>query len=351
MACFQARVFRFGYWSLMRNFLLSIGVMLALCNSVATAQGTEEMQFFRIGTGGVAGTYYPIGGMMAHAISNPPGDRPCNKGGSCGPPGLVVIAQSSNGSVANVKGIQRGRLESGLVQADIAYWAYTGSGAFRKYSPFQELRSIANLYPESIHIVTRKDSGIKRVRDLIGKRVSLDEPGSGTLIDAELVLKEYGISRDDFKVEFIKPDLAMKRIQNDKLDAFFIVAGYPTKAVAKLAADAGVNILPIDGPEADRLISRYRFFSRTEIPEGVYAAVPRIETISVGAQWMVSLSTDPELVYEITKSLWHQNSRRLLDGGHIKGKQILLETALEGLAVPLHPGAKRFYEEIGMAVE
>lgn len=335
----------------MRNFLLSIGVVLALCNSFASAQGTEEMQFFRIGTGGVAGTYYPIGGMIAHAISNPPGDRPCNQGGSCGPPGLVVIAQSSNGSVANVQGIQRGRLESGLVQADIAYWAYTGSGAFRKDSPFQELRSIANLYPESIHIVTRKDSGIKRVRDLIGKRVSLDEPGSGTLIDAELVLKEYGISRDDFKVEFIKPNLAMKRIRDDKLDAFFIVAGYPTKAVAKLAADSGVNILPIDGPEADRLISRYRFFSRTEIPEGVYAAVPRIETISVGAQWMVSLSTDPELVYDITKSLWHQNSRRLLDSGHVKGKQILLESALEGLAVPLHPGAKRFYDEIGMSVE
>jgi hypothetical protein len=289
--------------------------------------------------------------MIAHAISNPPGDRPCDKGGSCGPSGLVIIAQSSNGSVSNVRGIQHGSLESGFAQSDVAYWAYTASGKFSNDSPLGELRSIANLYPESIHIVVRKGSGIRRVGDLIGKRVSLDEPGSGTLIDAELVLNEYGISRDDIEVEFIKPDLAMQRIKDNKLDAFFIVAGYPTKAVAILAAESGADLLPIDGPAADRLIARYRFFSRNDIPQGVYAGVPRIETISVGAQWIVSASTDTELVYQITKSLWHQNTRRILDSGHAKGKRILLETALEGLAVPLHPGAKRFYDEIGMAVE
>jgi TRAP transporter TAXI family solute receptor len=335
----------------MRIFLLSISILLALGSSVTVAQSAEEMQFFRIGTGGVTGTYYPIGGMIAHAISNPPGDRPCEQGGSCGPSGLIAIAQSSNGSVANVKGIQRGSLESGFAQSDIAYWAYTGTGGFSNDSPLLGLRSIANLYPESIHIVVRKGSGIKKVRDLIGKRVSLDEPGSGTLIDAELVLSEYGISREDLEVEFMKPDLAMKRIRANKLDAFFIVAGYPTKAVAVLAADSGVNLLPIDGVEAARLVARYRYFSRNDIPEGVYAGVPRIETISVGAQWIVSSSTDAELVYQITKSLWHQNTRRLLDSGHVKGQRILLETALEGLAVPLHSGAKRFYDEIGTSVE
>ena len=328
-----------------------MGVVLILGNSVAVAQSVEEMQLFRIGTGGVAGTYYPIGGMIAHAISNPPGDRPCEQGGSCGPSGLVIIAQSSNGSVANVEGIQRGSLESGFVQSDIAYWAFSGTGAFSNDTPLRELSSIANLYPESIHIVARRGSGIKRVRDLIGKRVSLDEPGSGTLIDAELVLSEYGISRDDFQVEFIKPGLAMQRIRDNKLDAFFIVAGYPTKAVALLAADSGVNLIPVDGAEADRLVARYRFFARNGIPEGVYPGIPRVETISVGAQWIVASSTDAELVYEITKSLWHKNSRRLLDSGHVKGKSILLETALQGLAVPLHPGAKRFYNEIGMSAE
>jgi hypothetical protein len=335
----------------MRKIFLSIGIVLILGNSVAVEQSAEEMQLFRIGTGGVTGTYYPIGGMIAHAISNPPGDRPCEQGGSCGPLGLVVIAQSSNGSVANVRGIQRGSLESGFVQSDIAYWAYSGTGAFSNDTPFRELSSIANLYPESIHIVARRGSGIKRVRDLIGKRVSLDEPGSGTLIDAELVLSEYGISRDDFRVEFIKPGLAMQRIKDNKLDAFFIVAGYPTKAVALLAADSGINLIPIDGPEAERLVARYRFFAQNGIPQGVYPGIPHIETISVGAQWIVASSTDAELVYEITKSLWHKNSRRLLDSGHVKGKRILLETALEGLAVPLHPGAKRFYNEIGMSAE
>jgi len=335
----------------MRTLWLWFWVLLALSVPLSAAQNEEEMQIFRIGTGGVAGTYYPIGGMIAHAISNPPGDRPCNQGGSCGPPGLVVIAQSSNGSVANVKGIQHGNLESGFVQADIAYWAFNGSGPFSKGPPIRELRSIANLYPESIHIVVRKDSGIKQVRDLVGKRVSLDEPGSGTLIDAELVLKEYGISRNDLEVKFMKPDLAMERIRDNKLDAFFIVAGYPTKAVARLAGESGVRILPIVGAEAERLISRYRYFSRNEIPTGVYPGVSRVKTLAVGAQWLVSLSTDAELVYQITKSLWHQNSRQLLDNGHGKGRFILLETALEGLAVPLHPGARRFYDELGMSVE
>ena len=255
-----------GRQSYMRTFLLSIGIVLALSGSITVAQSAEEMQLFRIGTGGVTGTYYPIGGMIAHAISNPPGDRPCDQGGSCGPSGLVVIAQSSNGSVSNVRGIQRGSLESGFAQSDVAYWAYTASGKFRNDSPLRELRSIANLYPESIHIVARKGSGIRRVRDLIGKRVSLDEPGSGTLIDAELVLNEYGITRDDIEVEFIKPDLAMQRIKDNKLDAFFTVAGYPTKAVTILAADSGANLIPIDGPEADRLVTRYRFFHAMIFP-------------------------------------------------------------------------------------
>ena len=218
----------------MRNILVSIALAMGV-TLYSFASQAEELRFFRIGTGGVAGTYYPIGGMIAHAISNPPGDRPCEQGGSCGPPGLVVIAQSANGSVANVEDIQRGNLESGFVQSDIAYWAYTGTGKFSGNEPTRELRSIANLYPESIHIVVRKDSGIRRVTDLIGKRVSLDEPGSGTLIDAELVLSEYGIYKSDIEAEYMKADLAVKRMRENKLDAFFIVAGYPARAISDLA--------------------------------------------------------------------------------------------------------------------
>lgn len=334
----------------MRAVLASIGLILAIGIPYSSAPA-EELQFFRIGTGGVAGTYYPIGGVIALAISNPPGARPCEQGGSCGPAGLLMIAQSANGSVANVQDIQLGKLESGFAQSDVAYWAFTGTGKFTGMRPIRDLRSIANLYPESIHIVVRRGAGITRVRDLAGKRVSLDEPGSGTLIDAELVLGEYGISTADIDAEYVKPDVAIKRIKDNKLDAFFFVAGYPARAVSELTRDGLVDLLPIDGPEADRLVSRYRFFSRDPIPEGIYPGIPRLDTLSVGAQWLVSSDIDDELVYAITQTLWSENSRRLLDNGHAKGKAIRLETALRGIAVPLHPGARRFYDEIGMAVE
>jgi len=334
----------------MRSFLTILGISLLL-GFPFTTNPSDDLRFFRIGTGGVAGTYYPIGGMIAHAISNPPGSRPCDSGGSCGPPGLVLIAQSANGSVANVNGIQTGNLESGFVQSDVAYWAFTGTGTFEGDAPKQDLRAIANLYPESIHLVARKDSGIQKVRDLIGKRVSIDEPGSGTLIDAGLVLREYGISNDELDIEYMKPSIAIHRIRSNKLDAFFIVAGYPSRAISDLASDTEIVLIPIDGLEADNLVSRYRFFARDDIPKDVYEGVVKTETISVGAQWLVSSVVDSEIVYQITRSLWHENSRKLLDNGHVKGKYISLRSALDGIAVPLHPGSRRFYNEMGLLQE
>jgi TRAP transporter TAXI family solute receptor len=310
-----------------------------------------ELRIFRIGTGGVSGTYYPIGGIIGNAISNPPGARACEQGGSCGPPGLVAIAQSANGSVANVEGISSRRLESGFVQSDVAYWAYTGTGTFDDENPMRDLRTIANLYQESIHVVARKDSGIRGIRDLVGRRVSLDEPGSGTLVDALLVLEAYGIGTRDIDEEYLKSDLAIERVRSGSLDAFFIVAGYPARAVSELAEDTQLFLLPIDGPESERLVEKYGFFTRDHIPEGVYPGVARVVTLSVGAQWLVSETIDDDLVYGITRTLWDRNSRKLLDNGHAKGREIRLENALNGIAVPLHPGARRYYREIGMLEE
>jgi hypothetical protein len=334
----------------MRAFLISLGICLLLGNPFIFGQA-QELRFFRIGTGGIAGTYYPIGGMIAHAISNPPGSLPCDAGGSCGPPGLVLIAQSANGSVANASDIQQGSLESGFVQSDIAYWAYTGTGTFADNPPSRKLRAIANLYPESLHIVVRRESGIRSVRDLVGKRVSMDEPGSGTLIDAELVLNEYGISKSDLDIEYMKAGVAIKRIRSNQLDAFFVVAGYPAKAISELAGDTAITLLPVDGPEADSLVEHYQFFSRDNIPGNTYQDIAQTETVSVGAQWLVAASVDSETVYQITRSLWNENTRKLLNSGHSKGKMISLKSALDGVTVPLHPGSRRYYAEIGMVRE
>jgi TRAP transporter TAXI family solute receptor len=308
----------------------------------------QDMQFFRIGTGGVAGTYYPIGGLIADIISNPPGARPCEKGGSCGVPGLVAIAQSSNGSVANVDAIQSNALESGFVQSDVAYWAYSGTGIYEGQGRAENLRAITNLYPESVHIVARKDAGIQSVRDLKGKRVSLDEPGSGTLVDARIILDAFGLSEDALSPAYVKSSRAIAMIDEGQLDAFFIVAGYPTASVLELCASAGCELVPIEGPEVDALLEQYPFFAKDVIPAGTYPGTGQVNTISVGAQWVVGAEIDEDLVYGITKALWHENARKLLDNGHVKGLAITLETALDGIAIPLHPGAEHYYREVGL---
>ncbi len=330
---------------IVRKLMLAAGLLLGL-TSGALAQ---DVRFFRIGTGGIAGTYYPIGGLLADIISSPPGARPCERGGSCGVPGLVAVAQSSNGSVANVEGLQDGSLESGFVQSDIAYQALHGAGVFAKTGKFEALRAIANLYPESMHIVARKGAGISSVRDLRGKRVALDEPGSGTLIDARLVLEAYGLSERDMHAEYIKPSPAVGKVRDGLLDAYFMVAGYPNSSVVELAESVGVELVPIVGPEVDRLLQRSPFFTRDIIPAEAYRGVGEVRTIAVNAQWLVRADLDEELVYGITKALWSDAARQLLDNGHRRARSITLATALDDLAVPLHPGAERFYRERGLA--
>ena len=328
---------------------LLAAALVVLCGAATTGLApAQEMRFFRIGTGGVAGTYYPIAGLIADIISNPPGARPCEKGGSCGVPGLVAIAQSSNGAVANVDAIASGALESGFAQSDVAYWAYTGTGIYEGEGKIENLRGIANLYPESIHIVARMESGIESVRDLRGKRVSLDEPGSGTLVDARIILDAFGLSENDLTPSYVKPHQASAMMDEGQLDAFVIVAGYPTGSVLELCASAGCELVPIHGPEVDALLERYPFFAKDTIPAHTYPGVGQTETLSVGAQWLVGAEIDADLVYGITKALWHDNARILLEDGHAKGRAITLETALDGVSIPLHPGAERYYREVGL---
>jgi uncharacterized protein len=328
--------------------LLAAALVTLCCAATPGLAPAQDMQFFRIGTGGVAGTYYPIAGLIADIISNPPGARPCEKGGSCGVPGLVAIAQSSNGAVANVDAIESGALESGFAQSDVAHWAYTGTGIYEGQGKIENLRAIANLYPESIHVVARAGSDIESVRDLKGKRVSLDEPGSGTLVDARIILDAFGVSEDDLMAHYVKPNRAIAMIAEGQLDAFVAVAGYPTGSVSELCASAGCKLVPIQGPEVDALLERYPFFAKDTIPAHTYPGVGETETLSVGAQWLVGAEVDEDLVYGITKALWHENARKLLDDGHSKGRAITLDTALDGIAVPLHPGAERYYREVGL---
>ena len=316
-----------------RREALKVGASLGL-GAVLAGPALAQQKFFRIGTGGTGGTYYPIGGLIGNAISTDT---------------INVSAVATNGSVANVNGIVGGSMESGFSQADVNFWAYTGTGIYEGKPKVEELRAIANLYPESVHIVVKKGLGAKTVADLKGKRVSLDEPGSGTLVNAKAILAAYGLSEKDIKPEYLKQQQCAEKLKDGSLDAYFQTTGFPQGTLTELAATNGFELLALVGPEADALQAKFTFFAKDEIPSGVYKDVAGVKTLSVGAQWVTSVKIDAGLVYEITKGLWSDKTRAALDAGHAKGKVIRKETALLGLGIPLHPGAEKFYKEAGLA--
>ena len=292
-----------------------------------------QQQFFRIGTGGTGGTYYPLGGIIANAIST---DK------------INVSAVATNGSVANVNGIVGGSMESGFSQADINSWAVEATGIYEGKPKIEELRAIANLYPESVHIVIKKGSGVKTVADLKGKRVSLDEPGSGTLVNARAILAAFGVTEKDIKPEYLKQQQCAEKLKDGSLDGYFQTTGYPQGTLTELAATNGFDLLAIDGAARDKIMAQYKFFAKDSIPEGTYKDVKGVETISVGAQWITTAKQPDALVYEITKALWSDKTRAALDAGHAKGKAIQKATALLGIGIPLHAGAEKFYKEAGI---
>ena len=169
---------------------LAFACFLAIC-LVSTAHAEAPTKVFRLGTGGIGGTYFPIGSLLAQAISAP--RQPGEPSSDAYIADMLVVPQISNGSIANVRDVHRGVLDGALVQADVAHWAYRGTGVFADERPHKQLRAIGYLYAESLHLVASVSSGIKSVADLRGRRVSLDEAGSGTLHDAVLVMGYYGI--------------------------------------------------------------------------------------------------------------------------------------------------------------
>ena len=315
---------------------MKLSRILTLAAALAVAAGAAQAQsFFRIGTGGTAGTYYPVGGMIANAVSQP---------GK-----IVATAQASNGSLANVTGINGGAMESGFSQADVATWAQKGTGIFEGKPNVPGLRLIANLYPESVHVVVKKGSGIKSVADLKGKRVALDEPGSGTLVNARAILAAYGVSEKDIKPEYIKPNQAGDKMKDGSLDAFFFTGGAPAGAIAELAsAGSGIDILPIDGPQAEALRKSSPFFAPDTIAAETYRGVGQVNTLAVGAQLVTSDKIAADTVYEITKALYGEAAQKQLANGHAKGKYITKENAVRSAGIPFHPGAERFYKEAGL---
>ncbi|WP_299599975.1 TAXI family TRAP transporter solute-binding subunit [uncultured Tateyamaria sp.] len=328
--------------------LLAFAVAATLSAGTAFAQ---DPTFFRIGTGSAGGTYFPIGGTIANGISAPPGSRPCDEGGQCGVPGLIAIAQSTTASVFNNTAVQNGELEAGMAAADVTRSMYLGEGKFDG-KPHEKLRIVANLYPEDLHLVLPEGASIASLSDLEGKRVGIAQAGSGTQVAVEMMLAEWGLNRDNYDEAELNNSQSAERLADGQLDAYFYAAGWPVSAMVQLATTKGMELHTFTEEDLAKINEVIPAYIPSMIPAGVYEGIDYdVKTPAVSALLVVSSDLSEELVYGITAALWNDNTRKLLDNGHAKGKQITPDTALDGIAalgVPLHAGAEKFYKEAGL---
>jgi TRAP transporter TAXI family solute receptor len=322
-----------------RAFLV-VSIVLALTLVLAGTSIAQQKKFFVISTGGTGGTYYPLGGILAQALT----ERV---------PNLVATAQASGASVANCNLIKDHQAESAFVQSNVAYNAYFAKAGFEGKA-VQNLRGIASLYPETIQIVARADSGIKTVKDIKGKRLVPGDRGSGTEVDALNVLGAYGYTYKDFaSVDWLGFSGAAQRLQDKQADVTFTTAGWPTSAIQELAFGTPIILVPIDEPMIKKLTKDFPFYARIVIPKDIYKTAKDVPTITTMAQWVVDAAVPEETVYLMTKALFEgtpgkPSAAELMAKAHAQGKNVQLKTALLGMAIPLHPGAEKYYKEKGL---
>lgn len=340
-------------WTRCTAAAVSAAFLLVAMPITAPAAPIEQtITLLRIGTGGQAGTYFPIGSLIARAVSDMPVGPGCDaadaRDGRCGVPGLVAVAQSSNGSVANVAGLQDDDIEIALVQADVADWAFSGREIFTGKGKHDRLRFIAHLYSEAMHVVVRREARINAIGDLHGRTLAMDEPGSGTLVHVRNLLSAYRLSEADLRPLYIKPDLALPRLLAGRLDAFSIVIGWPNKVVSDALASGQAGLIGVDADAARRLVRQNPFLSHGQIPAGTYPGqTAAVDSLMVGAQLLVRSGLADDRVYAVLEALWSPRGQALLRSGHPRGADIRFANALTGRTLPLHAGAERFYRARG----
>jgi hypothetical protein len=324
----------------------TIWAVLAGLAVLAAGQAQPRLSF-QVATGSTAGTYFPMGELIAGIVSHPPGLARCEARGVCGPPGLIASARTSEGALANVLAVNADGVDSGLAQANVVADAVAGRGAFRKAGRQTHIRAIANLFPETVQLVVAARSHIAKVTDLGGKRVSLGADGSGAGVMAREILKAYGIAEGRLKLRNESYDAAAGLLEQGKLDAFFFQGGTPSPLVYDLLARGSAKLIAIDGKARRRLLARVPSLTANTIPARTYPGTGAIQTVSSRTLWVVRDSASPDLVYGILRALFHPANRALLATGEPSARYIRLDEAAGGLTAPLHPGAERFYRDMG----
>ncbi len=305
--------------------------------AAAGASYAQQRMFFGIATGGTGGTYYPLGGMLAQLISN----KAAVDGAK-----VTATAESGNASVANAKLLGTKQIESAFVAADILDAAYHGQNQF-KDGAIKNLRALGALYPETVQLITRADSGVNSVKDLKGKRVSSGAPGSGQYQLLSDLLEVYGIKRDEVKEDHSSFTQAVDKIKDGNLEATLITAGMPTAAVTDFAQAHALKIIPLAGPEIAALQKKQPYYTNVTIAAGTYKGVAApVQTLAVMAVWATHDGVPEKVAYEVTKALFENIA--IMGQVHVQGKNITLATATAVGTTPLHPGAAKYLREKGV---
>ena len=311
--------------------ILSVLLAVAMVLSLAACGAGTSMT---MGTGGTAGTYYGYGGILGSQIK-----------ASCG---INVNVVSTDGSKANILGIDAGNYQLGTVQSDVMAYAAAGSRSFEKEGALDSFRVIGGLYAEAVQLVTM-DPNIKSVADLKGKKVSIGAAGSGVYFNAVDILAAAGMTEADIVPQYQSFADSADALKDKKIDAAFIVAGAPTPAIQELCTTASAYLVPIDGAVAEKLMKSSPYYTTYKVPAGTYdGQTTDVTTVTVKATLIVSTSASEEDVYNVTKAIF--DNKDAITTAHAKGAELSLENATTGMEAPFHAGAAKYYAEKGITV-
>ncbi len=323
-----------------------MGVGLAVAPLFAQTPPETERISFQIATGPVSGSYLQVGEAIAIIVSHPPGLTRCDVKGVCGPKGLIATTRSSSGSVSNAINVNRGSVQSAIVQGDIAQAAFEGLGPF-KDGALTDLRAIARLHDEALHLVVSPRLRLKRLKDLAGKRVGIDISNSATDYTVRTVLTAAGVRLNRLRIKMIPADKAGDEIRSGKLDAFFVIGVAPIRTVDQLIRRGHARLASLDAPAIAALTRKSAMYGRVVLPDGAYRGSKPVTTLSIASVWVVNRSQPAAPVAQLLRSLWNPANRADLQRRGNFALSIDPKRAAENLPLPLHEGAQRFYAEAG----
>ncbi len=304
-----------------------------LAGSAAYAQE----KFITIGTGGQTGVYFVVGQSICRLVNRGSADH-----------GLKCTAPSTGGSIANINAIKAGDMDMGVAQSDWQYHAYNGTSKFDG-NKFDEERAVFSVHGEPFTVIARADAGITSFADLKGKRVNIGNPGSGQRATMEVVMDALGWTLDDFALASeLKPAEQAAALGDNKVDAIIYTVGHPNGSIQEAVSTVDAVLIPVTGPEIDKLIADNPFYAAATVPGGMYEGSPDdIATFGVKATFVTSSAVDDDVVYEVVKAVFENFDRfkRLHPAfENLKEEEMIKD----GLSAPLHPGAAKYYTERGL---